>query len=344
MKEPLAIIGSGAITAVGLTTAQTCAAIRAGISGFKETSLFHSPLQPVIGAPAPLDVPFRFGRSFERLLAMATHALRECLIASRIEPSRSALFLCIRERYRIDPELGVIEAELRRAIERELQISFNSYSSVLAEGNAGAFRALQRAGDLLSSGKVEHCVVGGVDSLINLHDLKRFEATYRIKRAGVSQGFIPGEGAAFVALCTSKKRPGSSGTVLGVGLASEGDNAIVLRDGYPTGKALQQALERAVQDADVPEAAITLRISDLNGESYRGVESMIAENRFYRTRREHMEIWHPADCVGEIGAAAGALLLVVALNGILRGYAPGSPVMCEASSDMGLRGGCVVAS
>src|SRR5437868_699500 len=41
VNEPLVILSSGALTAVGLSAAQTCAAIRASITGFTEWDLSH---------------------------------------------------------------------------------------------------------------------------------------------------------------------------------------------------------------------------------------------------------------------------------------------------------------
>ena len=61
-----------------------------------------------------------------------------------------------------------------------------------------------------------------------------------------------------------------------------------------------------------------------------------------RAHEKPLPVWYPAASVGDLGAAAGPLLLVVAATGIARGYAPGPVVMCEASSDDGLRAACVV--
>jgi 3-oxoacyl-[acyl-carrier-protein] synthase-1 len=80
----------------------------------------------------------------------------------------------------------------------------------------------------------------------------------------------------------------------------------------------------------------------MNGERYHAWDSVLASIRFYRTHRERLSVWYPAASVGDLGAATGALLLVVAATGIARGYAPGPLVMCEASSDEGLRAACAV--
>jgi 3-oxoacyl-[acyl-carrier-protein] synthase-1 len=81
----------------------------------------------------------------------------------------------------------------------------------------------------------------------------------------------------------------------------------------------------------------------MNGERYYAWDSMLAFTQFYRTRREHLPVWYPAASVGDLGAAAGALNVIVAANAIARGFAPGPYVICESSSDEGLRAACVIA-
>jgi 3-oxoacyl-[acyl-carrier-protein] synthase-1 len=346
MKEPIVILSYGAITAVGNSAAQTCAAIRASITGFGEASFFTDALspEPFIVAQVRTPLPPPKEKHFDRLVKMAVHALRECLDEKSIDPSRTALLLGVRESFRVGSELDGKHADLLRQIENELQLRFHADSRVLPDGNAAAFRGFLEARELLVAKKVKNCIVGGVDSYINWNDLKRFEATYRLKTERVAQGFIPGEGAAFVSVTTKTlaAKRAVKGEIHGIGLADEDQGVTVLSDGHPTGKGLHRALQVALDDAQLSESRIAFRISDLNGEYYRGIDSMLAINRFYRTRREHLVSWLPAASAGEIGAAAGALLVIVACIGIAKCYAPGAIAMCEASSDAGLRAGCLV--
>jgi 3-oxoacyl-[acyl-carrier-protein] synthase-1 len=118
----------------------------------------------------------------------------------------------------------------------------------------------------------------------------------------------------------------------------------VLSDGHPTGDGLRRALQAALLDGEISERDIVFRVSDLNGEQYRGIESMLAASRVYRTHRDDIPVWLPAASVGETGAAAGAFLILLAALGLSQGHAPGPLLMCEASSDSGLRAGCVIRS
>ena len=298
MKSPVFILGWGAVTAVGFSADQTCAAIRAAITGFGESNFFQNSLEPVplIAAQVPLGPPPDEDQIFNRLVRMASHALRECLDSTNVEPSRTALLLGVREPFREHPDLDGNVPAFLPAIEKAIQLQFHSASVVLPEGNAAAFHGLDIARSLLDAEKVDSCIVGGVDSYFTPYDLRLFEDTYRLKREGVAQGFIPGEGAAFLGITRGLVNPEQfiKGEIIGLGLTNEDSDVTVLSDGQPTGKALQRALEATIEDAQQSESAIVFRVSDLNGEYYRGMDSVLAQVRFYRSSRERLDIWLPS--------------------------------------------------
>lgn len=346
MSKTLTIGGSGVITAVGLNNEQTCAAIRAKITGFAESDHHEDRVNPdpLLAAhapsrPRPKDEPMG-----ERLLGLAASALGECLREAKTPPGRTAVLVGMREAYRKDPDFDDLAPDFLNKLELAVGMEFSPGSRVFRDGNAAVFVAIQHARDMLMSGAVEVCIVGGVDSYLSVDDLIRFEDVYRLKRKGVPQGFIPGEGAAFLALSRKGNITNAEplGEILGVGLAREATETTVLAGADPTGIGLLRALEATLEDAGLAESQIDFRISDLNGEIYRGLESMFALSRFYRTVRREMPIWLPAASVGEIGAASGALSIIVACTGMARNYAPGPLAMCEASADSGLRAGCLV--
>jgi 3-oxoacyl-[acyl-carrier-protein] synthase I len=348
MSTRLILLGFGAVTPVGLTAAQTCAAIRAAITGFEDSSFFHNYPEPIplIAAQVPLGPPPEEDETFDRLVRLAAAAIRGCLDDSGVNPRQTALLLNWREPFREDSDLDGRDADLLAAIEQALELRFHDASRVIRGGKAGAFRGLQESAALLTAGVVSACLTGGVDSYLNGDDMVRFESLYRIKREGLARGFIPGEGAAFVAVAAPERFWSASartrGEILGVGLATEDPSVTVLSDGHPTGRGLQRALEATIRDAVVAESRIDFRVSDQNGETYHNIESTFALSRFYRTHREDCQLWLPAASVGEIGAAVGPLLVMMASIAIEKSYAPGALAMCEASSDEGLRAGCLV--
>lgn len=336
------IVGLGAVTSVGLTAPQTCAAIRAGISGFRD-AVWTVPLEePQVGAQVPARLSLKFP-CLHWLINLATRAIQECLEDENPNPADTALLIAVPEPFRGHPALSYTsEQSLLDTIKRRLERHFHPASAVLREGHAAALRALAIARELLTRGTVRYCIVGGVDSLINKVDVKRLGVVHRLQGPENPQGMVPGEGAAFILLTL----PGRSlmyrplGQVLGVGSAMEKDTVLGKR--YSVGKGLRQALEEAAKDAACSEAIINFVVSDMNGERYRAWESLICHTRFYRTRRDHLNIYYPAASVGDIGAASGALIVIAATMGLARGYAPGQIAMCEGSSEEGLRAACLV--
>jgi len=334
------VAGTGAVTAVGLTAPQTCAAIRARIAGFRKGLLIAPPHAPVVHAAIPAR-PHLKATSQAWLVNMVVRAIRECLDGQRTKASRTALLLALPDVYRAHDGVGRGEAVLLAAIQSRLGTAFHAKSSVVDHGHAGVFTAIAAARALIEEGTVDHCVVGGVDSLVNNADATRLAAAGRLHEPGNPQGVIPGEAAACLLLTSQRGQNTALAQLLGVGLDQESDTALGER--YAVGQGLRAALGAAVRDAECEEEQIDFRVSDMNGERYYAWDSTLGAGRFYRTRRERFVTWFPASCIGDTGAAAGALNLVVAVNAISRGFAPGPVAMCEGSSDEGARGACVVA-
>jgi 3-oxoacyl-[acyl-carrier-protein] synthase-1 len=341
--DPLAIVSCGAVTAVGLSAAQSCAAIRARVAAFKREACLPPPVPPLAVARVPAVLRLKRTPA-EWLLNLAELALRDCLGPVRAPRRRVALVLALPDAHREHPALRKAPpARFLQQLLARLQLPADGPSAVLQEGHAAGLRSVAIARELLASGEVDACIVGGVDSLLESTDLQRLSAAGRLHEAANPQGVVPGEGAAFVVLQRgSALQEPALAQVLGLGAAMEADT--ILGERFSVGAGLLAAMRGALADAGVGEPSLGFRVSDLNGERYRAWEALLASTRFYRTRREHMPVWQAAACVGDTGAAAGALMLVTAAVGFSRGYAPAPLAMCEASSDSGLRAACVLAA
>jgi 3-oxoacyl-[acyl-carrier-protein] synthase-1 len=136
---------------------------------------------------------------------------------------------------------------------------------------------------------------------------------------------IPGEGATAILVVRQgvHHKGGVLARIHGTATALETDSVFGKRTSV--GDGLIKALANAVKRATLAESDIGFRVSDMNGERYRGNESMYVGARFYRTIREHLSTWYPAMSVGDLGAAVGPLLVIVAAMAMGKGYAPGGP-------------------
>jgi 3-oxoacyl-[acyl-carrier-protein] synthase-1 len=337
---PLTVHGYGAVTCVGLDAMTSCAAIRAGVSGFREAVLGLPPAEPQIIAAIPAHWRLKRNRR-AGLVNLASRGIREAIRDEQPSPAVTQILLVSPEHYR-DPD-GTPEPHWWiRAVERSLGIKFHPGSSVVTGGPAAMMEALLVARERLTEGRISHCIVGGVDSLINSSDMTRLAAAGRLKASDNPQGIVPGEAACFLLLSarTQGMRCRPIAQILGVGVATESDTALGSR--FSVGNGLTRALQSAVADSGLDESAIGFVVSTFNGERYGAWELMMGRPRFYRTRREQLPVIYPAMSLGETGAASPAITIMMAALAIGREYAPAPIAACEAASDEGLRGACLI--
>lgn len=332
----LNIVSCSAVTAVGLDAFQTCAAIRSRITGFRACIPRTPPQEPLIAARVPTHSSLRPSYS-EWLMNLASRAIQE-LLPENSRTTRLGIVLSLSATHRDTAVTGPSVSEFVSLLEIKSKMRF-AQNIVLEDGGGGSILALAYAEDMLRRHAVDLCVVGGVDSLLNPHDVDRLLKSHRLQGPENPDGLIPGEAAAFV-LVSRTENPCVLGQILGVGSAVESDS--VLSPRYSKGAGLVAALDNAVRDSILSESDISFRVSNCNGERYAAWEAAIAVPRFYRTRREKLPVWYPAASVGDTGAASGTLTIVLAVLAIAGGYAPGCRAMCEASSEPGLRAVCVV--
>src|SRR4029079_13091795 len=89
------------------------------------------------------------------------------------------------------------------------------------------------------------------------------------------------------------------------------------------GEGLTEAILNALADASCEMHEIDFRITDNSGEHYYFKEGALALSKTLRRRKEVFDIWHPADCIGEVGAAVGTAALAVAVLAAKKGYSLG---------------------
>jgi len=83
------------------------------------------------------------------------------------------------------------------------------------------------------------------------------------------------------------------------------------------------------------------RIADLSGEQYYFKEAALALQKTLRRRQEAMDLWHPAECIGETGSAIGPAMLGVAAAACHKQYAPGPQILLHTANDAGERAAIV---
>jgi 3-oxoacyl-[acyl-carrier-protein] synthase-1 len=337
MSAPLSILASGMVTGVGLSARASCAAIRCGINNFNDTRFMGRSGKWIVGSEVPLRPP---QRGLTKLAKMAALAIQQCLDAVP-NSSSTPIILCIAEEDRLGrlPGLG---GPLLFEIERELGVKFHPDSSVLAQGRVGGAVAILRAQKLFHERRHSHVIVAGVDSYLFGPTLAALEQHDRLLTPANSNGFVPGEAAAAVLLASDAPDGGVVLTCHGPGFARE--SATIHSEKPLRGEGMVEAMRAALATAGMGLEDVDCRISDLSGEQYRFKEVALATTRIRRDHREEFGLWHPADCVGEVGAAAPLVMLGVVYFAGRKRYLPGNTFLAHFSGDDDKRAALVLSA
>jgi 3-oxoacyl-[acyl-carrier-protein] synthase-1 len=198
--------------------------------------------------------------------------------------------------------------------------------------------ALARAVDDLRAGKTDVAVIGAVDSLLHGQLLTSLAAEGRLKTPLRPSGLIPGEAAVVLILERARDAAKRGAPVLGrvgaVAIDREetplGPNQPIRAEG--ASRAVLAALERNGGPARVHRAIV-----DLTGERWRSLEWALVETRCLGELPYGWQLWHPADCVGDLGAATGLANVALALRAFARGYGGPDGVLISAAAARGER-------
>ncbi len=331
------------LSPLGDDVMQVAAAVRANISRFNESVFYNQKLLPLKmalvpdGILPPLDDELlkKGGISpwQKRLLRLATRPLTT-LFKMR---GRGALplFLACPEtlpgrRYRItDRFLSLLKIQTKQAIDME-----NSY--LFPFGRAAGLCALEAAMLHIEKHPGSQAIVGGIDSYIDPYLLSTLAQKNRIAGHGVMDGFIPGEGAAFLLIGAASQLSaeasidtGSRFILYPPGIASEPGHR------YSPEPYRGEGLANAVTDAldvNLNSKVDTVMIS-FNGENFFAKEWGVAAIRNAAAFTAEPAFLHPADCFGDVGAAFGPMAIGVSIMGMHKKYLT-SPALICCSSEM----------
>jgi 3-oxoacyl-[acyl-carrier-protein] synthase I len=345
MRDVAAIVSVGMFTPVGLNARQTVASIRSGITRISEVPIYDQYFEKIMMGHLPDDVlpvlKEDFGTNiaglYKRLLQIAAPALRE--VTSGLHLSQSVpLFLAAPK-----PQNG-FSLEKTPFFEN-LEGQTKAYIDVKASrlfpmGRAGFFLSLQKAiHECINATFTKYVIVGGVDSYFDMDVLFALEKEGRLLREGVYDGFRPGEGAAMMLLTTLKEcrtyglKP--LAYICGVGQGQEEGHRYSEKPYL--GEGLAQAFADLFSGTQDKLARIQTVFAGLNGENFNAKEWGVAYLRNRERFIEDFQIEHPAEFIGDAGAALAPIMTATAAVGLQKGFIKG-PALVWASSDEAERG------
>lgn len=348
---PVVICSIGITTAVGLSSAETAASVRSATARFEESAMLDREFRPFTLAEVPeaglpnvgergdAQPPSSSARE-RRMLRLASRALGECLAPLAASHERVGLCLALPE---LDTPRPTDSAAFLGQLAMQTGGTVNPAASDASHrGRAGGLVAIGQGVLTIQNGAAELIVAGGVDSYHDLFVLATLDKEGRVKSRLNADGFIPGEGAAFLLLATEHAAHARGLPILGrvtpVAMGFETGHLYSAEPYRGDGLALtfQQLVARNIIDAPIGDV-----YASLTGESHWAKEWGVAHIRSKAAFRPEFGIHHPADCVGDTGAASGPLMIGLAAMGI-RGRYHRSPVLVYGSSDRGARAAMIV--
>lgn len=345
MAEFAHIVSVGARTPLGLQAAASAAAFRAGISGVG----VHPFMTDRLGDPMPIALDRGLDSELmgpERLLALAESALREaCFPLSDLPGARLRvpLYLSLPE---LRPGFSDQDAEtIRSGLARLVGLPVDlSEVRGMTEGHAAGLSALSLAAEQIQSGRMEACLIGGVDSYFQPETMEWLEANRQLTTADAPSAFIPGEGAGACLVVSERLRQrlgvSAKGRVLSASVGRETKR--IKTPEVCLGEGLTATIQRALARLPAPAQLIDNVICDINGERYRGEEWGFVCLRLPRYFRSPTAYQSPASLWGDMGAASGPLFAMLACQAAERGYAQGARTMLWAGSEGGQRAAAVL--
>lgn len=327
------------LTSVGANAASTAAAVNAGISGVAESPFVNRQLKSIKMAMVPEKIlptlkPDLQKRNLParhtRLLQLASIALTQLKLPAQ-EPL--PLFLALPE------DLPGMEYQVKGNFIRHLilqsEIELNLEQSRVAKvGRAGGLMAIEAAYEYFQNSGHDYLLIGGVDTYYDHNLLARLDAEDRLLLEGSADGFFPGEGAAFVLLASERVKnnlPFPHIRLAKPGISEEPGHRY--SDQAYLGAGLSAAVKQALASVAEPINTLwTSMIYDGFGQKEFGVALTRASDKL----SPDLEIHHPVDCLGDMGAAMGCALIGLASLSAGRNSANTRHLLC-CSSDMAQR-------
>lgn len=349
MKARAFIASVGARTPLGRDAAQTGLLLRTGVPALAAAPLVDEEGEQVTMSFDPTLDPYASGE--ERAARLACAALEEAIdpLGDESHMFSRRLILCVdqplRPLARGDAAPG---ARLASRVETWAdELSPGIAFEVCGRGAASAAYALGSGLEALAARKLDVLVVGGAHSDHDPETIAALGSQGRLFSPQNLDAVIPGEAAAFVAIMredTARRldlEPAVRIAGIGTGVARarhDNDESAYEAD------ALIGAIRSAAEELSEAQLQAGWVLTDHTFETRRIYEWQTMMTRTHALWGAPYHVESPAQRIGNLGAAAMPLQMVLASEGWRRGYAPSAIAVAYAGSDGGERGAILMFS
>lgn len=215
------------------------------------------------------------------------------------------------------------------------QFGIEGYASSVHTACASGGQALGLAMQVIRRGDADYMLAGGFDSMINPLGLSSFcllgalssynETPETASRPfdGTRNGFVLGEGAAFLVLEEWSKAK-ARGAHIYAELAGEGNTLSSYRitDSHPNGDGASQAIERALKDAGVRASDVDYINAHGTSTKMNDLSETNAIKSVFKEQAQRLPVSSTKGQTGHLIAAAGALEAVISVLAIEKAEIP----------------------
>jgi 3-oxoacyl-[acyl-carrier-protein] synthase I len=233
-----------------------------------------------------------------------------------------------------DDERSIVREELRRSAVVRPETLWFPY------GRASTFAAIDSAVRIIERGTHPVIAIGGIDSLCGPPTVHRLLQFGRVLGPH-TEGMIPGEGAVFVLLARSDLPAADAATAVRVEAIAQHRSAVPFTQADRVSGDALATVFRAFREGG--SARVDRVIAAHSGEGYFGRSFAQAYLREIEAMPEPLEVDLIADCVGDVGAAAGTLGLAFAAYRMVTGPRDeGGRAIVYSESDTGEIGAAII--
>ena len=333
--KPAAITATCVLCAGGRGTEQAWASTRAGVSRIGNSQIADKDLESIQMGLVPEEAlpPLPPDLDAQGLSSRATRLLRLAapVLQAIAAEAGDGPHVVITGLPQLDPGDAPWLASFHELLGQFTGVPIDlAASRIVPLGRAAGLMALEAGMKLLEEGSAQSVIVGGVDSFLDFKLLADLGAEGRILGPTVMDGFIPGEGAAFLVL--KPQAAGGPSPVLVLAATSMPDPGHRYGSAPAKGEGLAKALELLRAYLSPPPPPVNTTFAGFNGENFDAKLWGVARMRHSDFFSPTMSMQHPASTIGDTGAASGAIMSAFAAAALSQGHRSG-PALVWAASD-----------
>lgn len=334
----IAVTGVGMISPVGLNAIQSCASINAGLTRKQEMSEIYYCMADdpdfedgteLVAAPIAYlnHMRGKYASPAEWLAYIAGKGFSDLMESTDFNDnnfSETGLFISLPPK--VTEKSSEMQEEFIYHFHNMIEKDIFPYEEYCFAGNTGVFSMIESAGKKLNDGTIKYAIIGGVESCLFPGWLEELDEDYRIKSERNIDGYTPGEAAAFLLLEQANNTQAENRNLCLIDRIASEKN---LDTSIPKGSVLVELIRKILKDTTKPPVIFC----DLNGESKRMQEWGYVKTTLGDKLGNPVLIEHPANIIGDTGAASGAVLIIMSIYFLQKKYEKQGAAIIFTASD-----------